>query len=274
VPSGTEASEISDESDESGGGEKADTGDGEVSLNQGYLLCEGSELTLTGVNSAFELSDLRAGFGKEGAKGIRETRLGVFEGGPDVGYDVVSSERNEDALLTKKPADGVDASCPILEPGRAEAMKRAEELLGGRLDGDGSNLVVAVGLEDATRVCAVGLVAEDVGSDVLRREKNGTVAELFDLPRVEMGGSAGFHDHGSLWNLGHELEELLPWDSTGLLNAARLVRDRNLQAILCQIDAYKSIVLHGGLLLIATQHDCGTSMPIQSQGGVHLIRCT
>jgi hypothetical protein len=123
VPSGTEASEISDESDESGGGEKADTGDGEVSLNQGHLLCEGSELTLTGVNSAFELSDLRAGFGKEGAKGIRETGLGVFEGSPDVGDDVVSSEGNEDALLTKEPADRVDARGSILEPGRTETMK-------------------------------------------------------------------------------------------------------------------------------------------------------
>jgi hypothetical protein len=94
-------------------------------------------------------------------------------------------------------------------------------LLGGCLDGDGSNLVVAVGLEDATRVCAVGLVAEDVGSDVLRREKNGTVAELFDLPRVEVGRSAGFHDHGGLWNLGHELEEPVTRDSPRLFDAAR-----------------------------------------------------
>ena len=177
-------------------------------------------------------------------------------------------------MFTEEPADGVDARGSILEPGRAEAMKRPEELLRGRLDGDGPHLVVAVGLEDATSVCAVGLVAEHVGSDVLRRQKHGTVTELFDFSGVEVGGSAGFHDHGGLWKLGYELEELLPWDSTGLLDAARLVRDRNLLAILCQIDAYESIVLHGGLLLIATQHDCGTSMPIQSLGGVHLITCS
>ena len=91
VARGTEALKVSDESDESGGGEKADARNGEVSLNQGHLLCEGSELTLAGVNSAFKLPDFQAGFGKEGAKGIGETRLGVFEGGPDVRDDVVGS---------------------------------------------------------------------------------------------------------------------------------------------------------------------------------------
>ena len=61
-------------------------------------------------------------------------------------------------------------------------MKTRQRVLIHALDRDGVDLLVAIGLEDALGLGAVGLVPSHVGVDQTRREQDGPVAQLLKLP--------------------------------------------------------------------------------------------
>ena len=71
-------------------------------------------------------------------------------------------------------------------------------------DGHGSNVLVAIGLEEAFGIGSVGLVSTDVGSDVLRGKKNDGVTELLKLSGPVMSHAAGFHHDLGRDTLGKE----------------------------------------------------------------------
>src|SRR5207244_1494033 len=144
-------------------------------------------------------------------------------------------------------------------------MQRREDLLVHGLYRDGPDVVVAARFQDPFGVGAIGLVASDVRSDVMRRKKHHAVAELVNLAGPVMGGSAGFHDHGRRWLLGHEGQELVSPRAFPANDVAGSLRDRYLEHGLCHIHGDASIVRHDGLLLCLNSSDSGTSMPTESQ---------
>jgi hypothetical protein len=71
------------------------------------------------------------------------------------------------------------------------------------------------------------------------------VAEGLHAAGPEVGGAARFHDDGGLRELGEELGELGAGEAPVLRDLARVMRDRDLEDGLCEIDRDESIVLHG-----------------------------
>ena len=121
-------------------------------------------------------------------------------------------------------------------------MQRREDLLVDALYRHRPDVIVAAGLQDALRVGTVCLVASDVGPNVVRREQHHAVAELFNLPRPVVGGSARFHDHGRrglLRNEGQELGSREPYTARDVTGS---VRDRQLENGLCHVYGDASIV--------------------------------
>ncbi len=85
------------------------------------------------------------------------------------------------------------------------------------LHGDGTDIGVAVGFEEAGGVGAVGLVAHDVGADVARGEEHDGVTEALDLSGPVVSGAAGFHDHGGRWQGDEEGEKLVARQAVALV---------------------------------------------------------
>jgi hypothetical protein len=110
--------------------------------------------------------------------------------------------------LPEEAAKSVDAGGSLGDPSGANAVERAQGLLGDGLHRDGADLVVSVGLEHAPGVGAVGLVAADVGPDGVRGEEDRGVAKIQHAASPEVGRAAGLHDDGGLGRLGEELGEL------------------------------------------------------------------
>ena len=66
-------------------------------------------------------------------------------------------------------------------------MDRTEHVLGNGLHGDGVDVGVAEGLEDTFGIGAVRLVPGDLGSDLVRGQKNDPVSHFLDLPGPVVG---------------------------------------------------------------------------------------
>jgi len=124
-----------------------------------------------------------------------------------------------------------------------------EDLLGNRLDGDGVDVGVAVGLEDSLGIGAVGLVAGDVGSDLVGGEEDDPMAEFLDLARPEVGRAAGLHDDGGGGHLGEEGQKGLAGQAPAIGDLPRLVGHGVLEDDLCDVDADPVILVHGLLLV-------------------------
>src|SRR6266849_10449984 len=144
-------------------------------------------------------------------------------------------------------------------------MERVEDLLIYRLDGYRPDVFVTARFQDALRVRAVGLVASDVGTHVVRRKKDDAMSEALDLASPVVGGSAGLHDDGGGRLLGHEGEELSSRQTLPTGHVARPIGDPDLEDGLCHVYGDASIVRHDGLLLCLNSSDSGTSMPTESQ---------
>jgi hypothetical protein len=128
-------------------------------------------------------------------------------------------------------------------------MERGEDLLIHGLYRHGPNVLIATGLQEALGIRAVGLVAPDVGTDVVRRQKHDSVAQRLDLASPVVCGSARFHDHGRCRLLRHEGQKLAARQPFPPDHVAGSVRDRQLKNSLCHVDGDASIVRHDGLLL-------------------------
>jgi len=163
-----------------------------VSVRRSDLVEPSSDPLQPGMGSGGDLvpgaARRRAGWSGK-AERIGDLALGVFELSPGGGDGVVSAERDQDPELTEQSAQGVDASGALGEPSGAEAVERGESLLSNGLDRDGSDLLVAVGLEHTFGVGAVGLVAADVGAHSVRGQQDGLVPESEHAAGPEVGPS-------------------------------------------------------------------------------------
>ncbi len=160
--------DVSNDRDESGGGEEADAGDGTELGNHGSFPSQSCELIFDGCDAGFELTDFLAHFSERGSYGIRKAGFRVFERGEDGGNDPKGTKGNHETKLPEDPPCRVDPGSTTGQPARAQAMEGREGLLGDGLDGNGMNVSVAEGLEDTLRVGLVRLVADDVGPDGVR----------------------------------------------------------------------------------------------------------
>jgi hypothetical protein len=235
MPAGAEAVDVADEGDESGGSQDSDAGDGEQSLDGGDLSSESANLVVGIVHERLEAMDLLTSLVQGMPQSHRDLRIGVFDQGANVGDDVFGSERDKDTELAEDASDGVDVGGTGSEPSGAKPVQGGEGLLLDGFDGDGVDILVAKGLEKAFGVGTVGLVAMNVGPDVLRGKKNDVVSEVLNLSGPAMGHPAGFHhDIGGL-ALGEEGKKAGPAEAMGFRHLARAVRDRDLEDVLCNI---------------------------------------
>ena len=272
VARGWEAVDVAEEGDQSGGDEEADARDGHEAGDHGDLSGEGRELGLDHLDAPLELADL----GQSRANRIWELALGVLDVEPGVGDGVLSADGDRDPELAEKPAQGVDAGGSLGEPAGADAVLGAQCLLGDGLDGDGVDLFVAVGLEHAVRVVAVGLVAADVGLDGVRREQHRRVPKGLHAASPEVSGAASLHNDGGLRELGEEVGELGAGEPPVLRDLARVMRDRHLEDGLCEISRDESIVLHGmDSFCLPDSNDCGTRCRLsRRRGPSHQMKLT
>ena len=141
----------------------------------------------------------------------------------------------------------------LCHPARTESVKRRDDLLRHRLYGDRSDAVGAAGLENPLRVGAVGLVALDVGTDLMRWKQCHLVPQTLDAPSPEVSRSASLHHHGRRRLLSEEGQELCSRKALSASHPSRSIGHRDFTHSLCQVYGNARIVLHGGLLLAITQ---------------------
>lgn len=267
---GREAQDPANKGGEGGRRHQPDTRDRHQTLDNRHIGCESTQLLLGGSDALFELTDLQTGLSKSQAQGIGNGAVGVLDQGPDPGYDVVGADRQRQANLAQDAADGVDAGSAVADPGRAEPMQTGECLLRDRLDRDGMDLLVAMSFEQAFGVGTIGLVAPHVGFDIGRGQQQHLVAELTEFSSPMMGHAAGLEEDEGGFALGKEREELFSGESMGCGDLAWMMRDRDLEHVLCQIDSDCGRFSHGLLLSVCqTTRDYGTQAGVA--GGVHPI---
>src|SRR5687768_1872731 len=132
------------------------------------------------------------------------------------------------------------------------------------------DLLVAMSFEQALGVGTIGLVASHVGFDIGRGQQQHLVAELTELSSPVMGHAAGLEEDEGGFALGEEREELLSGESKGFGDLAWVMRDRDLEHVLCQIDSDCGRFSHGLLLSVCqTTRDYATKAGVA--GGVHPI---
>ena len=166
---GGETFDVTDKSDEGGGGEEADTGDGAQKLDQGVVIGEGLELALDVENTGFEMRDFVGGVRENGVEGFGDAGILELYERTNLWYDEAGAGGDGDPELAEDAAGGVDTGSPIGAQGGTETMESGEGVLVWRLDGDGPDVAVTEGFEDALGVRAVGFVTENVGTNGVRR---------------------------------------------------------------------------------------------------------
>jgi hypothetical protein len=144
-------------------------------------------------------------------------------------------------------------------------MERGERLLVHRLDGYGPDVFVTTGFQGSLGVGAVGFIAANVGTDVVRRKKHDAMPEAVDLAAPVVGGSAGLHHDSGGRLLGREGEELSSRQTLTARHVAGPIGDSDLEHSLGHVYGDASIVRHDGLLHCLNSSDSGTSMPTESQ---------
>ena len=149
-------------------------------------------------------------------------------------------------------------------------MDGTQDVLGDRLHGDGSDVGVAVGLEDALGVRAVRLVPGDVGSDLVRREEHDLVAEALESPAqwwAEPQASMTTVDFRAC----AKKTSSSPRDNRRCsFDTTRLLGHGELENGLCDVHRDDGMLFHG-LLLFLARGRLWHMMPIETQGGVHSI---
>ena len=177
------------------------------------------------------------------------------------------ADGDEDTELSQDSPDGIDASGPGSEPSGAESMQGGEGLLVEGFDRDGSNVPVSVSLEKAFGIGAVRLVSTDVWLDVVRGEKDNVVTVALELSGPVVSHAASLHDDMSGFALGEEWNKPRAGEAMGFGHLAGVVRDGELEDVLCNIHGNRRMLHFGLLLLFALMKstDSGTLMPTESK---------
>jgi hypothetical protein len=195
--SGGESREVSDEGVEGGGGDQADSGDGEVVLDEGQVVGEQLELSLAIVDFGVEVSDFRGETEQGGVKSLWERLEGVGQGGGQMRQDVARSLWDGDAELAQGAADGVQARGACGHPGATGAVERGQGVLVEGLDGDGNDLLVAMSFQKGA------------------------------------GRAAGFQQNRGRWPVGEKLHHLAAGQTLALTHPPWLILDRSTAMVVC-----------------------------------------
>ena len=274
MSSGAEPADVSDESDEGGGGEQSDSGDGHEALGERHLASHQLELFLEGLCPALEVIDFIAGHGQRDSQRRRNRSRGVVDLGADRWQDMAGTLRDDDAKFAQETANGVDACRSGGQIGEPESVQRRDGLLLDGLDRHRSDVLVAIGFEKCFGVGLVGLTAADVTVDVMRGQESDGVPEALELPAPVMGRATSFEQHGGGIETGEEAQESVSGEADFFVDATRALRDGDLEDGLCEIDGDGRIL-----------HEVGSSLPwpveadfvwhndAVSAGGVHPITC-
>ncbi len=228
-----EPADVTNEGDESGGGEKADAGDGSKVPDGGDLSSEEVDLDLDLMDAGVEVVDLGSGLTQGDEK---RSGNGVGLEGVDVGDDVFGSHGDGDAKLPEETADGVDARGAGVLVGRPESVESSERLLVVGLNGDRLNVFVSEGFEDGFRIGFVSFVSVSIASDVMWREEGDGMAELLEVPSPVMSGTTRLEEDAGGLLLGHETLELRSREPVVLGDPTGVVRDGDLKDGLGEIN--------------------------------------
>jgi len=114
------------------------------------------------------------------------------------------------------------------------------------LDGDRAKRIVAQRLEQRACIGTVGLVAQHVGANGVRRQQDDAMTEAIRLPAPEVRGAAGFHHDRGRWSCGEEARELAARQAATERHRSGSVGDGELEDGLGQIDADRCMLSHVG----------------------------
>ena len=257
MPAAGKAKNRTNKADERCRRNQADSRDREQPLDHWDLGGQDSQLALGSLDALFKLTDLQASLGKCQSERIGDGALGVLDHCPCLGDHMVSAHWQEQSELAKDPADEIDPGRAVRDPGRAQPVQTSQSLLGNGLDGNWVDVLVPVSFEQALGIAAVGLVPSHIASDVTRGQEQNLVSELLDLASPEVRCAAGLEKDESGLALGEEAQEALAGNPVRLGHLAWMVRDGDLEDVLCQVNSDRSR-LHGGLLLSVDTSDYGT----------------
>jgi hypothetical protein len=238
-------------------------------LDHRGLLGQGLELALGELDAVAQGLDLLAGGAEDGPQGVGQFRLGVLDQRPHPRQHLLRTHRDEDPQLAQQATQGVDLGGAGGDPAGAEAVQRAQHLLGERLDGDGADVGVAVGLQDPLGVGAVGLVAGHVGADLVRGEQHDLVTQRPDAPRPVVGRAARLHDHGGGGHLREEGKDV-PRESRRVQQTLPGSPEEASSKTAFAISTATTVCFCMGSSFISIRATLAL-MPTESQGGAHFI---
>ena len=244
-----ESVDIANKSDQGSGGQKADARDGAKLFENGVIDCQRLELPFDGVDTSFELSDFISHISESRPQSFGNGTLKIIDERPYGWHDPTSTGGYGDAEFSENAPGRVDPSSPVSEVFGAEPVKGCESMLIGRLNGNRLNIFVSEGFEDALGVGAVGFIANDVGSDGMRGEKDGRMAERLELAGPEMGGATGFEDDRCGLSFGEESFESGPGEPMMFANPTGVIGDGDFEYGFSEINGDSGVRVHVGLLL-------------------------
>lgn len=154
----------------------------------------------------------------------------------DGSYDGPGPCRDVDADLTKDTAGGVDADILPGQTGGTEPVQGHHDLLIHGFYGDGMNVFVPEGFQEGFGVVEICLVAGNVWTDRMGRQKDHRVAEVLKLPSPVMGAAAGFENNGCRLKFGKELQESGFGEAMVFADMAGFPGDGDLKYGVCKID--------------------------------------
>jgi len=175
TPARAEAGGRADKAEQSGRSQKADAGDGLETFGRGDFFGQGREPAIGEPDIFLEPSDLIAESQKHRMKLCGHTL--ASEGVGDGRQDTAGACGNRQSELAQDAAQNVQPSRPGGDPGRTRRVQSRQNMLADGLDRHGEDLLVAAGFQERVGIGAVGLVAEAVASDVMRRKKRDVVPE-------------------------------------------------------------------------------------------------
>jgi hypothetical protein len=240
---------ITDKSNESSGRQQTDPGDRAEALIDGIVFRKMFQLPFDGTDPCLELGDFIRHLRESEAQGSGNGAVRIGEENSQCGHDMLSSGGDGNTQFPEDSTSGVDSSGTVGEVFGTEPVESSEGMLIGGFHGYRSDVFISKGFEDTLSVSPICFVANDIGSDGVRREKNDGVSELMELACPVVGGATRFEDNRCRLSLCEELFEPGSGNPVALADRAGRVGDGDFKDGLGEIDGDGCVRIHFGLLL-------------------------
>ena len=202
------------------------------------------EITDAGLKRA----DLGTSLVESGTQRVGDRALGILDQSADARDDLSRADGDDEAEFAQKAARGVDPRGALGQVGGAVAVEGCEDMLVDGFDGNGMDVLVAVGFEQPLGVGAIGFVATDVAAHDVRGQEDDIVSEASELSGPVMRGAASFEEDGGGLALGEETFEASAGEAVALAHLAGTIGDGEFEDGLGEVNRDRGM-LHGGLLL-------------------------